>query len=199
MAEDQAQQIADLQRQLDAEVSARKRLVKIATALNSTFQLDELLQLIVQSATDLLDAETGSLLLMEEDSGDLIIRIAAGSTEADVVGSRVPTGQGIAGWTAEHREPVVVTDPASDERFYGEVDAATGFETTGMLAVPLIVKERCIGVLEVLNKLGPDSFDDDDVELANAFAGMAALALDNAAMYAKLADAVVTARMSYRL
>lgn len=199
MSEDLKTRIADLERQLEVEVAVRGRLVAIATRLNSTFELGELLQLIVDSAADLLDAETGSLMLVDEDTGDLIIEISADSTETGLVESRVPAGQGIAGWTARERQPVVVDDPASDPRFYKDLDAATGFETRNLLSVPLLVKDRCVGVLEVLNKRGEGPFTSGDVELATAFAGLAAIALDNASMYSRLANALVTARMSYRL
>ncbi len=77
--------------------------------------------------------------------------------------------------------------------------AAIGFETRNLLATPMLVKDRAIGVVEVINKRGADGFTDADVELAGALAGLAATAIDNAAMYGRLADAVVTARMSYRL
>lgn len=193
------QRIAELERQLSAEVELRKRLVQIAAALGSTLNLDELLDVVLDAARELCNAETSSLLLLDEDSGQLEITLASGGLGDDVEKQRVPAGQGIAGWALQHRQPAVIADPASDERFYGAVDATTGFTTRNLLAVPMVVKDRAIGVAEVINKQGGDSFDDADVERATALASLAAMAIDNAALYAKLADAVVAARMSYRL
>lgn len=194
-----AARVDELERQLAAEVEIRDRLVAIATQLNSTFNLDELLELVLSAATDLLEAEAGSLMIVDQAKGDLIIELTSGGSDTDVVGSRIPPGQGIAGWALEHREPVLVDDPDSDPRFFRDVDEATGFTTTDILAVPMLAWDRPVGVLELINHLGEGAFTQNDVHLATAFAGIAAIAIDNAALYAKLTDAVMTARMSYRL
>jgi GAF domain-containing protein len=191
--------IEELERRLAAEREIRERLVAIAAQLNSTFRLDELLDLVLAAATDLLEAEAGSLMLADEETGDLTIEVTSGSSDVDLAHSRIPAGQGIVGWAIEHREAVIVDDPASDPRFYGDVDASTGFTTNDLLVVPMFVRDRPIGVVELINKLGETPFSEADIGLASAFAGLAAIALDNAALYGKLTDAVVTARMSYRL
>ena len=111
---------------------------------------------------------------------------------------RVPAGQGIAGWVVDHDETVVVDDPKSDDRFYEGMDEAIGFETRNLVAVPLRVRGRVIGAVEAINKR-EGGFGEGDVELAAALSNQAAIAIDNARLYAKLADAVVASRMSYRL
>src|SRR5207247_4490098 len=103
----------------------------------------------------------------------------------------------IAGWVVEQGEPTVVSDPMSDPRFYGGIDEKSGSETKSILADPMKTRERTIGVIEMINKR-EGSFDDRDVRLATALANHAAIAVDNARLYARLADAVVTSRMSYR-
>ncbi len=180
------------------EVQALKRIIEITGLLNSTLNLDELLQLIMSSAAELLDAETSSLLLLDEDEGDLIIHVATGEPGEQVEKQRVPAGQGIVGWVVERGEVAVVDNPKDDPRFYKAMDEASGFETRNILALPLKVRDRTVGVVEVINKRG-GSFTDTDQELAGALANQAAIAIDNAQLYAKLADAVVTSRMSYRL
>ena len=186
MAEDNLQQqVEDLRRAL-------QELMQITAALNSTLDVDELLELITNSASRVIGAERSSLLLLDDETGELVFRISKDAAE-----QRVPPGQGIAGYVVQNNEPVQVNDTATDERFYGGVDQATGSETRSILAVPLRTKERSIGVLEVMNKEG--GFAGDDVELAQALANQAAIAIENARLYARLADAVVTSRMSYRL
>jgi GAF domain-containing protein len=180
-------------------VSALGRLVEITGLLNSTLRLEELLALVMRSAADLLEGEAASLLLVNEESGDLIFEVATREGDERIAGTSVPAGQGIAGWVVEHGESAVVASPQEDPRFYGGIDEASEFETRNLIAVPLKVKDRVIGVVEVINKRDGGSFDEKDLDIAVALTNQAAIAIDNARLYARLADAVVTARMSYRL
>jgi GAF domain-containing protein len=150
----------------------------------------------MRSAADLLEARSGSLLLIDEDTGELEFKVA--TADPDLVGQRIPGGEGIAGLAISSGEPVVINDAANDERVYRDVDETTGTATENLIAVPLMVKDKALGVVEVMNKRS-GGFDHDDGDLAIALASLAAIAIDNANMYASLADAVVTARMSYRL
>ncbi len=198
MVDDRDQEIAELRSRLDAEVGRLNRLVEVTGQLSSTLSLEELLGLILQAATELLDAETSSLFLLDEETGDLTVEVAAGEPAETVVKQRVPAGEGIAGWVFANEEPVIVEDPAGDTRFYRGIDEQTGFETRNLLAAPMRTRERTIGVVEVINKRS-GGFVDRDVEVAVALAGQAGIAIDNARLYARLADAVVTSRLSYRL
>ena len=180
------------------EVQTLERLLEISSLLNSTLKLDELLATIMSSATELTGAETSSLLLLNEEGGELTVEVATGKPGEAVVREQVPAGRGIAGWVVEHGEPAVVDDPRSDPRFYAAMDEKTGFETRSILAVPMHAHERTIGVLEVINKRD-GGFEERDLKLATALASHAAIAIENARLYASLADAVVTSRMSYRL
>jgi GAF domain-containing protein len=197
MAQGKDQEIAELRRQLDEEVGRLNRLVEIAEQLNSTLKLDDLLSLIMNSAADLLGAETSSLLLLDDETGELTVEVATGEPAPAVEKQRVPPGVGIAGWVVENDEALVVDRPQEDARFYGGIDEKSGFETRNMLAVPLRTKERVIGAVEVINKR-EGGFAEKDVTLATALANQAATAIDNARLYARLADAVVTSRLSYR-
>jgi GAF domain-containing protein len=191
-------EIEELRRRLDEEVAKRDRLVEVAGLLSSTLKLEQLLGMITEASAELLGAETSSLLLLDDETGELIVDIATGARGHEVVQKRVPPGVGIAGWAVENAAPVVVNSPRDDPRFYGDIDAKSGFETKSILAVPMRTKERVIGVLEVINKR-EGGFEDEDVKLTTALAGQAATAIDNARLYARLADAVLTSRLSYRL
>jgi GAF domain-containing protein len=180
------------------EVGALKRLMEITASLNSTLDVDELLQLIMSSTTELLHAETSSLLLVDEESGDLVVQVATGTPGKEAERRRVPGGKGIAGWVVEHSDVAIVDDAESDDRFYPLIDHVTGFKTRNMVVVPLKVRDRVIGAVEAINKID-GGFTPDDVELATALSNQAAIAIDNARLYASLADAVVTSRMSYRV
>jgi GAF domain-containing protein len=192
-------EIAELRRRLRVEVGALGRLIEITASLNSTLRLEELLDLVMKSAADLLEGESASLLLVDEETGDLVFQVATRAGDERIAGTVVPAGQGIAGWVVEHAEPAIVASPREDPRFYGGIDESSEFQTRNLVAVPLKVKDRVIGVVEVLNKREGRDFDDKDLEIALALTNQAAIAVDNARLYARLADAVVTARMSYRM
>ena len=193
-----AERIAALEQELAAERGARQALVETSVRLNSLLNLPELLDAILESATGLLDAETSSLLLLDEETNELVFEVATGGSET-LREMRIPATQGIAGWVLQHDEPVVVGDVGKDERFSSSVDQSSGFKTRSMLAVPLKIRDHKIGVVEVINKHGEAGFTDRDREIATAFAAQAAIAIDNARLYRQLADAVVESRLSYRL
>ena len=188
-----------LERELAEERRARQILVESSVRLNSLLNLPELLGAIIESVTGLLDAETSSLLLLDEETNELTFEVATGEAGENLREMRVPADQGIAGWVLARNEPALIADVASDERFYGQIDRSSGFQTRSMVAVPLTIRERPIGVIEVINKRGGAQFTARDQELALAFAAQAAVAIDNARLYRQLADAVVESRMSYRL
>jgi GAF domain-containing protein len=193
-------EIAGLRRRLDAHDGALARIIAITASLNSTLKLETLLDLVMTSAAELLDAEASSLLLVDEDTGELVFKVLARDDEEHLSGRRLPPGRGIAGWVVDNGEPVVIGNPGTDPRFYAGIDEATGVRTRSLLAVPLDVRSTVIGVVEVTNKRGDGArFTEQDVALAVALAHQAAIAIDNARLYAQLADAVVTARISYRL
>ena len=194
----EAEQIATLERELAAEREARKALVETSVRLNSLLNLPELLDAIMESATGLMDAETSSLLLLDEEKDELVFAVATGGSET-LREMRIPATQGIAGWVLQHDEVAVVGDVSTDSRFSATMDQSSGFQTRSMLAIPLKIREHKIGVVEVINKHDAAGFNERDQEIATAFAAQAAIAIDNARLYRQLADAVVESRLSYRL
>ena len=189
---DKARLFAETQmraRQLAALNDISRRLVA------SEANLEALLKLITASATDILNVEAGSLLLTADDgSGDLEFRVVVGGAEQDVIGSRIPAQRGLVGEVAATGQSVIVNDVASDRRWHGEL-SGSDFKTTNVLAVPLITQDRVIGVLEVMNKRSGGIFSRDDAELLNAFAGQAAVAIENARLF-QLTDFQLSERVS---
>lgn len=139
--------------------------------------LDRLLRTVVEAAVVLFDAEAASIALVEPD-GRLRFRVAAGAQGAGVVGLIVDPGEGIAGFVVATAQPIAIANVASDPRFDREAAARTGYLPRSLLAVPLDVDDRVIGVLEVLDRRGGAAFDLRDVALAGVFAHQAATAID---------------------
>jgi len=157
--------------------------------------IEKLLQLITASATDILGAAAGSLLLTVDDgSGDLEFRVAVGGSGQDLIGARVPSGRGLVGEVASKGQPVIVNDVSNDARWGGELSKGA-FHTNTVLAVPLITQSNVIGVLEVLNKKNNGTFNQDDVDLVTAFAGQAAVAIENARLF-QMTDLQLSERLS---
>jgi signal transduction histidine kinase len=171
---------------LFAETNLRARqlsaLNDISQKLASELNVENLLELITNSAVAILDAEAGSLLLMVEGTNELEFKVAVGSSGQDLIGKRFPAKKGLAGEVATTGKPVIVNDAANDPRWGGEV-AKGAFSTTAVLAVPLIAQNRVVGVLEVLNRKGGGAYIKEDADLLTTFAGQAAVAIENARLF----------------
>ena len=149
----------------------------------SEANLEGLLELITGRATEILNAEAGSLLLGAEDgTGDLEFRVAIGGSGSTLIGRRVPAKRGLVGQVAATGQPIIVNDVAADPRWSGELTQSGGFQTANVLAVPLLTQDRVIGVLEVLNKRS-GAFTPDDQDLLTSFAAQAAVAIENARLF----------------
>jgi len=162
------------------------RLLDVTKNINSTLNKDELLKVIMHSAEIVMDAEASSLMMLDEETGELVFDVATGPVGDQVVKMRIPKGKGIAGSVAETGEIVIVEDAKTDKRFYASVGDATGFVTKSLVCVPVRVKGgKIIGVLQVLNKKDDTSFMEADGELLSTLADQAAIAIENARLYSE--------------
>jgi len=159
---------------------------EIATRLASELgNVDRLLRLITENAVQILGAEAGALLLVDEETGDLEFRVVVGGG-VDLSGERIPAGSGLAGATVQRGAPIIVNDPNRDSRWYGDLlagDGDGGFESRAILSVPLLAQGRAIGVLQTINKVDGSIFVPEDADLLATFAGQAAIAIENARLF----------------
>jgi signal transduction histidine kinase len=158
-----------------------ERLLEISTRLSSTLQLDELLSLVMDVATELTDTQKASILLVDKKTGQL--HFAASKGDEVPEGVVVPLDNSIAGWVVRHGRSVILSDVQSDSRFYAEVDSDESFVTRSMLAVPLVTSKGVIGALEVLNKRSNVAYTAQDVALMEALASQSAVAILNAHLF----------------
>lgn len=179
-------------------VDRQKVLISIIGQISASLNRDQILRLIINDARNLLHSEAASLFLVDDQAGDIALRIASNINMAikeSVENVRVPYGKGIIGYVVQTGETVLVDDVTKDERHYGTVDASSGFSTRSILAVPLHahtvdlgaeqgeIKEKIIGGLEAMNKIG-GSFTEDDVILLQTLANQTATVLEIAHLYA---------------
>jgi signal transduction histidine kinase len=159
-------------------------LNEITRQLTSTLELGPLLQNILENAVGILNCEAGSLFLLDEQTKELIFKVTVGPVAANLIGQRLPAGTGIVGRAVQTRGPVIENEEqrAVSKRFSG-VDQQTGFVSRSLMAVPLQVKDRVTGVVEVINRRDGLPFVAGDQELLTAFAGQAAVAIENTRLF----------------
>ncbi len=192
---DQAAAILDKAR-LYQEMEERARqlgaLNEVGGVITSTLDLKVVLRLIMDKAVELLQAEAGSLVLVDQETDELVFEVTAGPDSADLVGMRLPMGTGIVGTVVQEHEPVIIKDAQTDARWYQDLDDE--FITHSIIAVPMVSRGRAIGVIELLNRRDGVSFDKDDERLLTAFATNAAVSIENARLFTQT-DQALAARV----
>ncbi len=168
---------------IEVRVERLALLSHLSQILNSTLEHREVRRRAIEAATQLMRAETGSLLLIDEKRGNLYFEVALVDKGEATKTITLRLGEGIAGWVAQKGRPLIVNHPEKDRRFYDGVDGKTEFRTRNLICVPVKVKKRVIGVLEAVNKRGGADFDEEDLSLFSSLADQVAIALDNARLY----------------
>jgi signal transduction histidine kinase len=172
MADDQFQELEQRHRQLH-------RLVELSVTLNSTLDLDALLQLITSTATELLECEAASILLYDEKNPRLYFAAATGSDPAQLAEIPVPIENSLAGTIFRTNRHIILNDAEQDPRHYSLVSDHVKFKVKSLLGVPMPIKDRTVGVLEAINKHN-GTFDERDAGLLSVTAAHAAIAINNA-------------------
>jgi nitrogen-specific signal transduction histidine kinase len=158
-------------------------LYRVHRLISAITDLDTLLERIVEESRQVANAEASSLMLYDADKEVLFFHVALGQTgdqQALKREIRLKLGEGIAGAAAARRESISVCDAQQDNRFYRMADETSRFETRAILAVPLVDRDRLVGVLEVLNKVGGGCFTESDMHVMEMFSNLAATAIVNA-------------------
>jgi GAF domain-containing protein len=137
-----------------------------------------LLGAIVEVARSIFGAKASSILLLDEETHELVFEAVVGEGEEHLVGQRFPAGTGIAGWVLATRTPLVIEDVNKDPRFASDVAEDTGYVPSGLMAAPLLHEERALGVLEVLDRPERSLFTLQEMDLLGLFANQAAIAVD---------------------
>jgi GAF domain-containing protein len=137
-----------------------------------------LLRATVEVARAIFRAKAASVFLLDEENDELVFEAVAGEGAETLVGKRFPSSTGVAGWVLITRQPLVIDDLTKDTRFSREAAESTGYVPRGLMAVPLLVEEDVLGVLEVLDRPQETTFTLAEMNLLGLFANQAAIALD---------------------
>ena len=167
---------------LETRLTRFRRVLELSRILNSTLDLEALLTLIIEAAREITRTEASSILLTDPKSGDLYFEAATGTKSEQVKRVVVPP-HSLAGWVAREGKPQIIDDVSSDPRHSPLSDQQSGFKTRALIALPLQVKGRTIGVLEAVNRVDDTPFNDEDVDVLSALAAHAAVAIENARLF----------------
>ena len=161
-----------------------KECFRVSGLINSSLELDQVLENIMTTSRSILKADACSMMLVDEKRNELVFEVAQGPVADKLKGGlRISRGQGIAGHVYETGEPLLIENAYEDPRFNREFDRITGYRTQTILCVPLKIKERVIGVSQVINKLDGSNFNEEDEETLSLLCSNAAIAVENARLH----------------
>lgn len=163
-------------------------ILDIGKSMQSSLDYNKTLKKIIQTLESSMDCEAASVLLLSEDGQSLSFFVVEGKHEDKLTELTFPADKGIAGHVISTKKSVMVNDAASSPFFYKAIDEETEFITRSILACPVKLQNKIIGVIEVINKKTGD-FNENDQFLLEAISGQAAISIDNANLYSKLANA----------
>ena len=172
------------------------RLVELSVNLNSTLDLDALLQLVTATASELLECEAASILLYDEKQARLFFAAATGSDPKKLAEIPVPLDTSLAGTIFRENRPVVRNDAGQDARHYSLVSEHVNFHVRSLVGVPMLIKERVIGVLEAVNKR-EGLFGEQDEAILSVTASHAAIAIGNAQLFREVERSNADLRLAY--
>ncbi|HAW50283.1 TPA: hypothetical protein DCX16_04985 [bacterium] len=172
-----------LKEETEKRAKAFRSLIDVGLILNATHRISDLLDVSMRLATKTMSAEASSIMLIDELTDELVFEVVEGEKRERIKEIRLKMGEGVAGWVAQNNKPLLVRDVARDERFAKHVDESSGFKTKSIIAAPLRGKTRVIGVIEIINKIGKEAFEEDEIDFLILLANQIALAVENAKLY----------------
>ncbi len=181
-------QLKELNSQLEQKVKEKTEwlslLYTVGKEISSELDIDEVLNVIVHRTVQILDSETISLLLLEDNTNELVIKCAIGLDDDIIKETRIGLGEKISGWVAQNRRPILVKDIAKSPIFARKSDEK--YYTSSLISAPLIFEDKLLGVINVNNKRSRESYTEDDLKLLEGIANQASIAINNAQLYKNL-------------
>ena len=164
-------------------VDSNEALLEASRVINSSLDLHETLSAIAEQAARVLGAEASSVLLLDEQRNKLVFKAAFGQKADELINQAFDAKLGIAGKVVRERKSTIVNDVRGDTHFLDDFDNKLSFQTRSLICCPMIFQNKVIGVIEVLNSVKKEGFDDRDAKLIEVFANLAAIGTVNALRY----------------
>jgi diguanylate cyclase (GGDEF)-like protein len=181
-----------LKNDLSAAKSELSFFEEVSKTLTSSLELGDILTKIMDKLKDMTKAEAWSVLLVDQETGDLVFEKTNAKQKKDIQKLRLKMGEGIAGWVAQEGIPLVVPDVSRDERFIGKIDKAIHFKTKSLMCVPIRIHDQVLGVLELVNKKTGEPFTREDLDLLMKLVDLTAIAVERTSLYQKMTELALT-------
>jgi signal transduction histidine kinase len=163
-------------------------VLKFSALINSSLEIESVLDHAMKFSEEFINAEASSIFELDEASDELFTRVARGEKKDSIKKVKFKLGEGIAGWVAMTGEPMVVQDVEKEKRFSKKYDDMSGFSTRSLICVPLKLRDRPIGAIQVLNKKNHEPFTRADLEILISLSQQIAVAMENAKLYRRLQE-----------
>ncbi|MFZ0544576.1 MAG: GAF domain-containing protein [Candidatus Promineifilaceae bacterium] len=175
---------ARLYRETQHQLRVSTLLNEASKVINSTLDLNEIMQSLLSQMNELLNVDALSIALVDKQRKELVYEVAEGIGSDKIVGLRMPSNEGVSGWVMEHGIPALVPDANADNRFSEHGDERTGFNTQAIICAPLLVKEEVLGTVQAINPI-EGTFTENDLQLLVNLANLASSAIANAQQFAR--------------
>jgi diguanylate cyclase (GGDEF)-like protein len=180
-------------RELELKKHQLATFTEIGKALTSTRDLKEILNVVMEEISELLQPKNWSLLLLDEVTDELRFELVVGEGSEKLKDLRLKVGEGVAGWVAKEMKPLLVPDVNKDQRFWRKADQVSKFTTQSIICVPLMTRGKCLGVIELINKVEESAgFSEDDLLVLTTLADFTAIAIENAMFLNKVQELTIT-------
>ena len=178
--------------ELERKIKELSVFHEVGKALTSTLDLSEVLQTVMEKISSFFRPDTWSLILVDEETGELYFEIATGEGSEALKEVRIHPGEGIVGWVVEHGEPVIAPRVGDDPRFSKRLDDVTKIETRSLVCVPVKGRDKVLGAIELINFAEELKLNEDDLFRLNALADFAAIAIENARYVKRIHELTIT-------
>jgi len=182
----------DLLPELQKRVRELEAFDQIGKTVTSTLEIKQVLQVLMDHITRLLDPNNWSMLLTDEEKQEIYFEIVVGEGAEVIKKLRLKMGEGICGWVALHQKPLLIADVNKDQRFSKKADKLSNFKTEAIVCVPMVSKGKTLGVIELINKKsGGGEFTEEDLKILTSIADYAAIAIENAYNYRRIHELTI--------
>jgi signal transduction histidine kinase len=174
-------------------------ILRSSALINSSLNIEQVLDNSMKWAEDFMGAEASTVYELEDRSNQLVVRLARGEKKGPVERITLKVGEGIAGTVVNTGKPMVIQDVKQEKRFTDKIDRLTGFHTKSAICVPLVLRNRPIGALQVINKKSGEPFNRSDLEILFAIAQHVSIAMENANLYRRLEESFAVTTQELRI
>ena len=175
-------------------------ILRSSALINSSLNIEQVLDNAMKWAEDFMGAEASTVYELDDRSNELVVRLARGEKNGAPLGRvTLKVGEGIAGTVVKTGKPMVIQDVSQEKKFNDKIDRLTGIRTKSAICVPLLLRNRPIGALQVINKKSGEPFFRSDLEILFAIAQHVSIAMENASLYRRLEESFAVTTQELRI